>query len=98
MSAFFSRRERGMVMGLWCTNYPIGGLLALLLAGFAGDQFGWRYAFYVPAIALLVVAILFFLLQRDRPEDVGLTSIEEYHGVAAPALVPGEAPRQVRDG
>src|SRR5438876_182234 len=32
MSSFFSRRERGTVMGLWCTNYPIGGLLALLLA------------------------------------------------------------------
>jgi len=79
MSSFFSRRERGTVMGLWCTNYPIGGLIALILAGFAGDRFGWRYAFYVPAAALLGIALLFFFLQRNRPEDLGLPPIEEYH-------------------
>src|SRR5688572_23655181 len=45
MSMFFSRRERGMVMGLWCTNYALGGLIASIIAGWAGDQFGWRYAF-----------------------------------------------------
>ncbi len=80
MSAFFSRRERGMVMGLWCTNYALGGLLASMVAGIAGDQLGWRYAFYVPAGALTVVAILFLVFQRNRPEDVGLPPIERYHG------------------
>src|SRR5207253_587018 len=52
MSAFFSRRERGGIMGLWSTCYPLGGFFASVLAGWAGDQFGWRYAFYVPAAAL----------------------------------------------
>src|SRR5207248_6402745 len=75
ISTFFSRRERGTVMGLWCTNYPIGGLIALLLAGYAGDAFGGPHALFLPAAALAIVAILFFLLQRNRPEDVGLPPI-----------------------
>ncbi|GMV95646.1 MAG: MFS transporter [Phycisphaerae bacterium] len=80
MSAFFSRRERGTVMGLWCTNYALGGLLASMVAGLAGDRWGWRYAFFVPAAGLTAVWVLFLLFQRNRPEDVGLPPIEQYHG------------------
>lgn len=98
MSNFFSRRERGKVMGFWCTNYPVGGLIALLLAGYAGDRFGWQYAFYVPAIAFTIVLVLFALFQRNRPEDVGLPSIEEYHGEPAAVLKVGESPAEEPEG
>ena len=76
---FFSRRERGIVMGAWCSNYAVGGLVASIFAGAVGDRFGWRYAFFLPALALLVIAGLFFWLQRNRPEDVGLVPVETYH-------------------
>ena len=46
---FFSHRERGWVMGFWCTNYALGGFVASALAGLAAEAFGWRYAFWVPA-------------------------------------------------
>ncbi len=98
VSCFFSRRERGTVMGLWCTNYPVGGLLALILAGWAGDHWGWRYTFYAPAAVLLVVAILFVFLQRNKPEDVGLPSIEEHHGEPQAVLVAGESPADEPEG
>jgi MFS transporter, OPA family, glycerol-3-phosphate transporter len=77
---FFSQRERGMVMGLFCTNYAFGGFAGGVYAGFFGNLFGWRYAFFVPAITLLGVLALFLWLQRNRPEDVGLPPIEQYHG------------------
>src|SRR5438067_11512163 len=80
VGAFFSQRERGTIMGLWCTNYAIGGLIASYLAGKFGEMFGWRFAFWVPALALVLVGILFVLLQRNRPEDIGLPPIEVYHG------------------
>jgi MFS transporter, OPA family, glycerol-3-phosphate transporter len=80
IGAFFSQRERGTVMGLWCTNYAIGGFIASLLAGKFGELLGWRYAFWAPAVVLVVVCILFLLLQRNCPEDVGLPPIEDYHG------------------
>jgi OPA family glycerol-3-phosphate transporter-like MFS transporter len=77
---FFSQRERGSIMGFWCTNYAFGGFAASVLAGWAADKFGWRFAFFVPAGVLFIIWVLFILFQRNRPEDVGLPPIEQYHG------------------
>jgi len=76
---FFSQHERGVVMGLWCTNYALGGFLGSAYAGKVGDLLGWRASFFVPALTLFGILILFSLLQRNRPEDVGLPAIEQYH-------------------
>jgi OPA family sugar phosphate sensor protein UhpC-like MFS transporter len=84
MGQFFSRRERGTVLGLWCTNYALGGFVATIVAGYAAQAYGWRAAFLVPAGILFIVWILFLLFQRDRPEDVGLPPIEKYHGEIVP--------------
>jgi MFS transporter, OPA family, glycerol-3-phosphate transporter len=95
---FFSRRERGFVLGLWCTNYAAGGLIASVLASYVAERFGWRYAFYLPAAALMGIWILFYLFQRDRPEDVGLPSIESYHHEPTPVLIAGETPQDEPEG
>jgi OPA family sugar phosphate sensor protein UhpC-like MFS transporter len=78
---FYSQPERGIVMGFWSTNYALGGFIASALAGWAADMWGWRYAFWVPAGILAVVWLLFVLLQRNRPEDVGLPPIEQHQGI-----------------
>ncbi len=91
VSSFFSQRERGMVLGLWCTNYSLGGFLATVLAGRMGEQYGWQWAFWAPAGLLLVIWILFLLFQRNRPEDVGLPPIDQYHGDAPPPAVTSSA-------
>ena len=99
VSAFFSQRERGTVMGMWCTNYAIGGLVASPVAGYFAEKYGWPYAFYVPAILLGGVAVLFWFGQRNRPEDVGLSSVEKYHGeeeILVVAQDPELAPKTVR--
>ncbi|MBI1841486.1 MAG: MFS transporter [Verrucomicrobia bacterium] len=85
MGEFFSQRERGSIMGFWCTNYALGGFIATIVASKAAHYWGWRGAFVVPAACLLGAWILFFLFQRNRPEDVGLPPIEEYHSEEAPA-------------
>ncbi len=78
---WFSLRERGVVMGWWATNYTIGGLVGAPFAGLMAVYFGgWRFAFFMPALALVVVLVLFILLQKNRPQDLGLPSIEDYHG------------------
>lgn len=92
ISNWFSLRERGVVMGWWATNYAVGALIAAPFAGFMADYFlDWRYAFFMPALVLLVIAILFIFLQKNRPQDVGLPSIEEYHGEAEATLGGGGA-------
>jgi sugar phosphate permease len=50
--------ERGRIMGVWSTCYQVGGIAATALATFAMARAGWRAALFVPAAALLVVAIL----------------------------------------
>jgi len=95
---FFSQRERGSIMGFWCTNYAFGGFIASVLAGKAAEKFGWRYAFFVPAIVLFFIWVLFFFLQRNRPEDVGLPPIEEYHGEKEAVIDPAETPAAEPEG
>ena len=98
VSSWFSRRERGRVFGFWSTNYAIGGMLASGFAGYVALQFGsWRYAFILPAVVLGLVAVLFFFFQRNRPQDVGLTSVEKYHGEPEGVLMPG-APAVAKPG
>ena len=92
---FFSQRERGTVIGLWSTNYAVGGMVASVFCGYWGDLMGWRYAFFIPAVTLLVILILFVILQRNRPEDLGLPSIETYHGEETTVLTPSETQEAV---
>lgn len=90
MTEWFSMRERGTIMGFWCTNYQIGGALAGMLAtailtGLAWHGFviipamGWHAAFIVPALMLFVIAIIFIIFHKYKPEDVGLRPIQDHH-------------------
>ena len=81
VSYWFARHERGRVYGFWSTNYAVGGMLASAYAGYMALLFGgWRYAFFASAVVLTGIAVLFWIFQRNRPEDVGLCEIEEYKG------------------
>lgn len=95
---FFSRRERGFVFGLWCTNYAVGGLAASLIDSFVAERLGWRFAFYIPAGVLLGVWMLFYWFQKDRPEEVGLPSVETYHQEPIPVVKAGESPDEEPEG
>jgi sugar phosphate permease len=53
-----TRENRGMVMGLWCTCYQVGGLAATLLAGQLAARYGWRSALLVPAVPLALVGLV----------------------------------------
>ena len=71
-----------MVMGLLGTCYQFGAafswFLAFLIIGYyAENGIGdWRFVFLIPAILFGAVGILFFLLIRDTPEDVGLPAVD----------------------
>jgi OPA family sugar phosphate sensor protein UhpC-like MFS transporter len=93
MGGWFSLRERGRVLGWWCSHYTVGGAFGLWFAGWAMDMWGharspssaasvpyWPAAFWAPAALLAIVTFIAWLLLRDRPEDMGLPSIEQYHG------------------
>ena len=82
MASWFRPRERGIVMGWWGTSFVLGGSFATIFATFwiANEWFlasaGWRRLFFFPALALAAVAVLFLILVRNRPADVGLDALD----------------------
>ncbi|GMV43941.1 MAG: hypothetical protein AMXMBFR64_56570 [Myxococcales bacterium] len=84
MAWWFGRGSRGWVMGVWCTCYQVGGLVATALATWLLIHHGWRAAFFVPGmwVALVGAVVLVFLV--ERPQDRGLPAVDEPPKGAAP--------------
>ncbi len=77
MAGWFHKRERGRVMGAWSTNFTVGALASgWVMAAVLGIA-DWRWCFYVGVAVLTGVWIQFYMFQRNRPEDVGLTAIDD---------------------
>jgi len=78
IGAFFPAIQRGRVLGLWSSCYAFGGLVASPFAGWwAYDLIGtWHAAFFSSAAVVALVAVLFFIFQRNTPQDVGLPAVE----------------------
>ncbi len=98
MGNWFRVKERGRVMGWWCTCYAVGGAFATFyaaklfgiydryLTASVGDEVvhnTWKIVFWGPALTLLCIAALFLFLVRNRPRDAGLTEINEYEGMGS---------------
>jgi len=83
MAYWFRQRERGIVMGWWCSCYVLGGFLATVYATFFITQFpffsslGWRRGFWAPAFLVFLVAWAYIVFTRNRPGDAGLPPIAE---------------------
>lgn len=93
VGSFFSTGERGRVLGYWSTSYAFGGLVATPFAGWwaYNAYHDWRIAFISSAVVVLVVAVLFFFLQRNTPEDVGLPPVEIEIEPVSNVVVPRES-------
>ncbi|MBB3239581.1 sugar phosphate permease [Pseudomonas sp. Tn43] len=91
IGSFFPAEQRGRVLGLWSSCYAFGGLVASPFAGWwAYTLIGtWQAAFISSAAVVGLVAVLFFIFQRNKPEDVGLPAVEP-----EPALTAKEAHAQ----
>jgi len=84
MAPWFRRAERGTVMGVWATNYQVGGVLANTLTAWILGRWGFEASFFAGSAVLLAVWGFFVFNQRDKPEDLGLPPIaEEEEGTAA---------------
>jgi sugar phosphate permease len=77
MAGWFHKHERGRVMGWWSTNFTVGAIASGFVMGLVLDRAHWSWCFYTGALVLGVIWIQFYFLQRSRPEDVGLTPIDD---------------------
>jgi len=77
-SIWFTMRRRGFATGIVSGGIGVGTLLGGLiiphiLLTYGAD--GWRYSWYYLGGAVLLVALLCYLLLRERPEDLGLEQV-----------------------
>jgi sugar phosphate permease len=59
--------RRGAVMGFWCTCYQVGGIAATAFCTWLLGHYGYKSAFFVPAICLAGVGLLVALTLRQGP-------------------------------
>ncbi len=77
ITQWWPRTQRGRAMGV--TGLAAGGamLTMWLVTGWVASEWGWRAAFRYPPLLIAVAGIVYFLVVRDRPADVGLEPYEE---------------------
>ena len=81
MVYWFTLEERGTKMAVWNVAHNVGAALMPLLAILGVELFSdWHAKFYFPGMIAVVVAIITFVLLRDRPHSVGLPPIEKWKG------------------
>lgn len=94
IATWWPSQRRGLAFGLYmlaagCATVLVWAASYLVLVWFEAEgPPRWRWLFRLPVAALGVAGVLFYLLARDSPREVGL---EELHDGAAGA-VPNEAP------
>jgi sugar phosphate permease len=65
-------RHRGVVTGIFSAAYATGSLVFLPLISIVLIASGWKTASVIVACFSLLIAAVFFIFFRDRPEKVGL--------------------------
>jgi sugar phosphate permease len=75
MSEWTTPQNRGSAMGLWSTCYQIGGIAATALAGWLLARYGWRSAFFVPALLMAVVGVAVLVWLRRGPGAAPAASV-----------------------
>jgi len=71
VSGWFPVNKRGKASGILGSSYQIGNVISWALAGFVVGLFGWRWAFWVPAIIALFFVINWSLKIKEKEEVEG---------------------------
>ena len=81
MGNWFPKNTRGLVMGIWNAHTSVGNIMGSLISGAAlgmgmhGND--WPMAFYISGCLIGCMGLVVFTFLPDKPEDVGLPSLDE---------------------
>ena len=78
LTHWFSPKEIGTKWSIWSCSHQIGSGAAAVLAGYLAMHYGWRAAFFIPALIAVIIAIFIYNRVRNTPKDVGLPPVEDY--------------------
>jgi len=76
LSNWWGRHERGTVYGLYTFAAGLASVLSFVtsLIVVGHFQLDWRWIFRIPVTLLLVGGVAFYLIAREKPEDMGFDS------------------------
>lgn len=72
LASWFPLKERGKISGFQAFFYQGGNVASWIIAGYLAQKLGWRWAFFIPAIILLLTGIYFFNQVRNSPGQINL--------------------------
>jgi len=66
---WFTKEERGKIMGFYGTCYQVGNAASWLLSGYLAQNYGWRYVFWIPGLVFGLSSIMYYWAIRDNPNN-----------------------------
>lgn len=75
---WFAPNELGTKWALGAASHQIGGAITLIFSGYLVATLGWRYAFFIPSITAIIIAIILFNRLRESPKELGFPPVEAY--------------------
>src|SRR5580698_1332374 len=78
LTHWYSQKERGTWWGVTSTSHSVGGALIPFIAAYCAQNWGWRYAMYVPGIFCIFAGLFIMNRLRDTPRSLGLPSVEKF--------------------
>ena len=86
---WFHIRERGTFAGVFGALIRLGSYLGTGVAPWVGLQFGWQYAFWVPAMFVALLFALNLVFVRESPEEAGFGDLDTGDASSASVERPG---------
>lgn len=76
LSNWFGKHERGRIFGFYVFAAGMASVLSFVTSILVVHiwQLDWRWIFRLPVLLMLVGGIAFYLIARERPEDMGFAS------------------------
>ena len=78
MGAWFPKKGRGIILGVWSATSPTGDIMGVQLAHLLFDElhFSWMWTYIVSGLIVLGYGVLLFFVLVDHPSRVGLEVLE----------------------
>jgi OPA family glycerol-3-phosphate transporter-like MFS transporter len=86
VGAWFDPQRRGRIAALFSPCFVLGHLTAWVAGGWLTSQFGWRYAFWVPAVVLASFGLAWLVGIRNTPAEAGFAPPDLAHAKHLPSL------------
>ncbi|MEM7343188.1 MAG: MFS transporter [Chloroflexota bacterium] len=63
--------QRQKVSGFFGSSFAAGSAITWLLTGWLVVNFGWRMAFWIPGILMIIAGLIWYTTIRDTPQEAG---------------------------